>query len=167
MPPSKARKGGDRSVEIVQQRIYRRAQLEHQRRVDDILAGRAPMHITGSLRVGLFHFGGQRPDHRSGDIARNGRGLAECGQIVEFGPAGIDDQTDRGRRNDPKRPLRAGKRGFEVKHALQAGAIIEDRAHRRSGIKGSEEGARNDAGHDGRQALASRTSAANPWKRLA
>ena len=42
------------AVEVGEQRIDRGAQLEHQRGVDDVLAGRAPMHVARRLRVAAW-----------------------------------------------------------------------------------------------------------------
>ena len=44
------RKRADGAVKILHQGIDGRAQIEHQRGVDDVLAGGAPMHVTGGNR---------------------------------------------------------------------------------------------------------------------
>ncbi len=61
--------GLDRAVEIRNQRVDRGAQLQHQRGVDDVLAGGAPMHVAGGRGIGLGHLGGECVDQRDGDIA--------------------------------------------------------------------------------------------------
>ena len=64
------------------------AQFEHQRGVDDVLAGRAPMHVARGCRIGLGDLGGQRVDQRDGDVA-GGRGrLGQRREVVALGLGG-------------------------------------------------------------------------------
>ena len=59
----------DRDIEIGQQRVDRRAKLQHQRGVDDILAGGAPMHEAGGFAVARGDRLRERVDHGDGEVA--------------------------------------------------------------------------------------------------
>jgi hypothetical protein len=122
----------DGAVEVGDQRIDCRAQLEHERVVDDILAGRPPMHVARRCRIGLGDLDGERVDQRDGDIAGGHSRFAQRREVVAFGAGGLGDPVDGERRDDADRRFRARERDLEIEHALQARAIIEDGAHGRA-----------------------------------
>ena len=72
------RERADGAVKILHQGIDGRAQIEHQRGVDDVLAGRAPMHVAGGIGVAFHDFRGQRLDQRNGDVAGGDRRFARA-----------------------------------------------------------------------------------------
>ena len=100
----------DREVEIGQQRVDRGAQFQHQRGVDDILAGGAPMHEIGRLRVARGDRLRQRLDHGDGDVAGGRLRLDQRRDVVVLGVAGLADRGRAGRRDDADRGLGAGQR---------------------------------------------------------
>ena len=122
----------DGAVEVGDQGIDRRAQLEHERAVDDVLAGGAPMDVARRCRIGLGDLGGERIDQRDGDIAGGRRGLAQRREVVAVGAGGLGDPLDGERRDDADLRFRARERDLEIEHALHARAIVEDRAHGRA-----------------------------------
>ena len=125
----------DREIEIGQQRIDRGAEFKHQRGVDDILAGGAPMHEIRRLLVARGDRLRQRIHHGDGDVAGGGRRFHERCDVVALSVAGLADDGRAGRRDHADRGLGAGQGGFEVEHALQPRAIAHDGAHRRAGVE--------------------------------
>ena len=130
--PGERGEGLDGAVEIGDERVDRGAQFEHQRGVDDVLAGRAPVHVARGLGIGLGDLGGERLDQRDRDVAGGDRRFAERGEVVALGAAGGRDRIDRRGRDDADRRLGARQRHLEIEHALQPRAIIEDRTHGRA-----------------------------------
>ena len=122
----------DGTVEVGDEGIDRRAQLEHERAVDDVLAGGPPMDVARRCRIGLGDLGGERIDQRDGDIAGGHRGLAQRREVVAVGAGGLGDPLDGERRDDADLRFRARERNLEIEHALHARAIVEDRAHGRA-----------------------------------
>jgi len=129
----------DGAVERGDQEIDRRAQLEHERAVDDVLAGRSPVYVARRAWIGLGDLGGERIDQRDGDIA-GGRGrFAQRREVVAFGARRLGDRVDGARRNDADRRFRARQRDLEIEHALHARAVVERRAHGRARDQRSEQ----------------------------
>ena len=126
-------------LSVGDQGIDRRAQLEHERGVDDVLAGRAPVHVARRARIGLGDLGGERIDQRDGDIAGGGGRFAQRRDVVAFGARRLGDRVDGARRNDADLRLGARQRDLEIEHALQARAIVERRAHGRARDQRSEQ----------------------------
>ena len=125
----------DRAVEVDEQGVDRRAQLEHQRGIDDVLAASAPMHEARGLLVVPANLDRQRIDYGKGDVARGAGSLQKRRDVVAVGLAGLADLDGRGCRDHADRGLGAGKRRLEVEHALQARPIAHDGAHGRAGVK--------------------------------
>jgi hypothetical protein len=138
----------DRAIEIDDERVDDGAQFQHQRRVDDVLARGAPMHIAGCLGVCLGDLGGQRLDQRNGDIARCHGFLANGGDVVAVRAGCLGDGIDRDRRDHADRGLCARQRYFDIEHVLQAGAVIDDGSHRRArGQRREQRGGEQWTGH--------------------
>ena len=74
-------KARDRAASVGEQRVDAGAQAEHGAGVDDVLAGRAPMHIARGLGIRLGDVGRQRLDQRDGEIAGPRRGVGQGGQV--------------------------------------------------------------------------------------
>ena len=122
----------DGAVEIGQQRVDRGAQLEHERGIDNVLAGGAPVHVARGLGVGLGDFGGQCLDERNGHSGGLDRLLAERRDVITLGVRGFRDRIDAGCRDHPDGGLGARQRHLDIEHVLQPRAIIEDGTHRRA-----------------------------------
>ena len=101
MAAGERREALDREIEIEHQRVDRGAQFKHQRGVDDILAGGAPMHETGRRRVAGGDRLRQRLDHGDGDVAGGRRRLDQRRDVVVLGVAGLADDGRAGRRMTP------------------------------------------------------------------
>ena len=129
MLPCEMGKTRDGAVDIPAQRIDRRAQGQHCRGIDDVLAGGAPVHIARGIGVGPGDIGGERLDEGDCEIAGAGRRVGEGGEIERRGPAGVLDRARRGRGDDPGSRLGARKRGFKIEHVLQIGHVVANRAH--------------------------------------
>ena len=119
----------DGVVEIDDQRIDRRAQVEHERSVDDVLATGAPVHPAGRGRVGLGDLGAERLDQRDRDIAGDDRLLTQRLNVVALGFGGIGDLVAGQRRYDADGGFRPRQRDDEVEHTLQPRAVVEHGAH--------------------------------------
>ena len=76
--PGKARDG---AVDVGEQRIDAGAKAEHGAGIDDVLAGRAPMHVARGLGVHFGDVGRQRLDEGDGEVAGPGRGLRQRGEV--------------------------------------------------------------------------------------
>ena len=133
MAPGERGEPFDGAVEVGDQGIDRRAQLEHERGVDDVLAGRAPMHVARGRRIGLGDLGGERVDQRDGDIAGGDGRFAQRGEVVAFGPAASAIGSTASAGTMPTAASRARQRDLEIEHALHPRAIVEDGAHGRAG----------------------------------
>ena len=117
------------AIEVLEQRVDRRAQLKHHRGVDDVLAGGAPMDVAGGLLAALADFGGQGVDQRDGEIAGDDGRLAQRGEIVVPDLAGFGDGPGVACRHDADCGRGASERGLEIEHALDASAVVEHGAH--------------------------------------
>ena len=74
-------KARDGAVDVGEQRVDAGAQAEHGAGIDDVLAGRAPMHVARRLGIHLGDVGRQRLDQRDGEVAGPGRGLGQRGEV--------------------------------------------------------------------------------------
>jgi hypothetical protein len=123
----------DGTIELGDEVVDHRAQFEDERGIDDVLAGGAPMDITGGLGILLRHFGGQCLYERDREIAGGDGREAERADIVELRVAGLGnrlggtlgDHTDRG--------LGRGQCGFRPQHTVEPRAVGHDLAHRSAG----------------------------------
>jgi hypothetical protein len=104
VPSGKRGEGPDRDIEIEQQDVDGRTQVERQSGVDDVLAGRAPIDETGRCLAPPGQVQRYGVDKRAGDIARLGCGQDDRADVVAFGPAGVGD-FDRGAGRDRRRPI--------------------------------------------------------------
>ncbi len=125
------RVGKSRDVGVDQ--VERIVQLQHQRRIQHILAGRTPVHVAPRVAGVGRHRMRQRGDHRYGEVAGIARSVAPRVEIVQFRLALPCDRLRRGDGNHAGCGLRARERRFEVEHALRACAFGENRAHRVGG----------------------------------
>ena len=91
MAPGQRGEAVDGLVEIGDEGVDGRPELEHQRGVDDVLAGRAPMHVARGRCVGLGDLGGERLDQRNGDIAGGDGCFAQRLNVVALRLGGIGD----------------------------------------------------------------------------
>ena len=115
---------GAHGVEACGQHVEDTAHLQDHRRIDNVLAGRAPMDevcgFTAHRRAQLFdevdhrHAGAFRPVTESGEV-----GLEGCG--------GSGDVVGGALRNDAKAPLYAGKRHLDGKHLADGGGVADQR----------------------------------------
>ncbi len=127
----------DHAREIRFEERERVAHLEHERRVHDVLRGRAPVHV----RAG---FGAREPDEflrqRDDGVADIFRPRDDRGAI-EFGRArsGRGDRVGRPLRHDAEGRLGARERGLDVQHGLDPAFFREDRAHRERAVQPPEE----------------------------
>ena len=74
-------KACDGAIDVGEQRVDAGAQAEHGAGIDDVLAGRAPMHIARGFGIHLGDVGRQRLDERDGEVAGPGRGLGQRGEV--------------------------------------------------------------------------------------
>jgi hypothetical protein len=138
----------DGAVEICDEGVDPFAQLEDQCGIDHVLAGRAPMHIAGSLLVGLGDFSGQHLHQRDGNVTAGHRILGDLAEIEPLGAAGIGNRRDSLGGNDAGRGFRPRQRRFEVEHPLQPRLVVRHGAHRCAGKQRCEQGGeRKWAGH--------------------
>ena len=134
------RKARNGAVEIGRERIDGGAQIEHERGVDDVLAGGAPVDVARRLLVDLVDLRGQSLDQRDRDVAGIDRGLAEGGEVIVVGPARRPDGPRGVARDDSDQAFRPRQRCLNLEHALEALAIGEQRPHGGAGEQGTEEG---------------------------
>ena len=165
LPPVAAGELGetvDGALDIGHQRIDNGAQFEHQRGVDDVLAGRAPMHVAGGIGIDLGDFVGQRFHQRYRHVAGLHRLFGERREIVAVGLACFGDRIGGGRRNDADSGFGAHQSSLDVEHALQPGAVVDDKPHRRAGEQRRQQGGNKGARHGRATHLPARTARANP-----
>ena len=124
------RRASQVDCEVAVEQIEGVAQLQHRRRVDDVLARRAPMHVFRRFGVGCLDARGELLDERNREIAAE-RGVA-CERVgVELiGLAGGFDRGHRRLRNHAVRGRRARERRFHVEHPLQRRTRRPDVVHR-------------------------------------
>ena len=108
MPAGEVGEAFDGGVEIGDQRVDAGAQFEHQRAVDQVLSGGAPVHVARRLGIDLG-----RPPRSSASTTGVARLPARAalspmrGEVVAFGLAGGADRLDRIRPGSPRpRPRR-------------------------------------------------------------
>ena len=122
--------GGDRAIEVRDQRVDAGAQLQHRGGIDHVLLGRTEMDVAGGVRILLGDVGRQGFDQRREDIAGARRRRGDRRDIEALDLGGRRDRLDRLVRDDADGGLRAGERRLEVQHALQARAVVDDGPHR-------------------------------------
>ncbi len=152
---------GERIGQLPQIGIEQRGRLpplQHQAGVDDVLAGRAPMHVARGVLVVPCDGGRQLLDQRNGEIARAGRRRAERVQIRRRRGAHRADRRDGLRRDHAGLAFGLRQRGLHVEHRAHGGRIGPHRQHGRCGEGAIEQS----GGHRGRTHTRSITSAM-PW----
>ena len=113
----------------VDQGVDRGLEVEHERSIDHVPTGRAPVHKARGRCIGLADLRGEGLDQGDDDIAGNDRRLRKGGKFIVLGTRGVRDRIDDERGNNPHRRLRACQRNLEIEHALQARAIVKNAAH--------------------------------------
>ena len=152
-------------------------ELQDEARVHRVLAGRAPVHVPGGLRIGRGDQSGQRGDGGNRRVARLGRALGQPEEIEQLGAAASPDRLGGPRRDHSDASLGPRQRGLEVEHPLQARAVGEDRRRLRRAEQRRQElshglpplarasppcGARARAGRPARRPRAPGSSAGRP-----
>ena len=74
-------KARDGAIDVGEQRVDAGAKAEHGAGIDDVLAGRAPMHITRRLGIHLGDIGRQRLDEGDGEVAGPRRGVGQACEV--------------------------------------------------------------------------------------
>ena len=92
---------------------------QHRRRVEDVLARRAAMHVLGVLADALAH----RPHQRLDGIADGAALLRELIGVVEVDDAGGGDHRGRFRRDEPGERPGVDERALGVEEGVQPGAV--------------------------------------------
>ncbi len=128
------------AVEIVVERIDGVAQLQHQRGVDHVLAGGAPMHEACGFAVALGDFRRQRLHQRNGDVAGRDRVFGDLSKIEAIGAAGGHDRACGRGGNDAGVGFRLCQRRLEIQHPLQPRRVIHHGTHGRAGKQRREQG---------------------------
>jgi hypothetical protein len=118
--PRQRRGGVGGAAGVGQQRLERPLSHQHQRAVDDVLAGGARVHV---LPGGLGHGLAQR-GHQAHHRGRMPGGLsAQRAGIEVVGPTCVGDLGGRRLGDLPGRGQRARQRRLHVEHRLQPGGI--------------------------------------------
>jgi hypothetical protein len=137
--PSRHRRGGvklrvagrglRRAGEVTQDLGHRGAELQHEPGVEDVLAGRAPVHVARRVRIRGRHPRREMADEGDGDVARARRFPRYRAQVVVLGPGRGADGRDGGAGDDSDFGFRVREHGLDVEHGLQARAVREARRH--------------------------------------
>ena len=152
------------------QGVDRRAQFEHQRGVDDVLAGRAPMHVAARPSASVLATSAVSALISGMAILPAATAASPSAvEVVAFGAGGLGDRLDGERRDDADRRFRARERDLEIEHALQR---ARDRRGSRAWPRSKSAGSAVTMELAGlvmamrrRTALAARAAAANPQRR--
>jgi hypothetical protein len=123
------RRGRRRAGQVAQDLGDRGAKLQHERGVEHVLAGRAPVHVARRLRIGRGHARGEMTDERDGGVAGPRRLPRDRFQVEVLGPGRVANRSDARAGDDTRLRLRVGQRRLEVQHGLQARAVREARPH--------------------------------------
>lgn len=116
-------RGGIRdALRVREDRLKRPARDEHHRRVDDVLAGRAAVHVAGRLGRELAFEGCHERDR--GVAAA--RGLpSDRGHVELIDPAGRGNRDGRLARDQADGRAGARQPGLEVEHRLRPGTPVD------------------------------------------
>ena len=128
--PRLAGEYGGEPVDVGFDQRERIAQLQHEARIDDILARRAPVHVAFRLRCRRCDLARQRGDERDRQVARLARVARDRRDVESVGRAFACDRIGGRARDDADARLRLRERRFEVEHPRDARAVREDVAHR-------------------------------------
>jgi hypothetical protein len=121
---------GDEAVEAPTHRAERRAQLQHQRRVEHVLGGRAKVHVGRELGADRHP---QRLDQRHHRGARGRRRGTEVRHVEPLRRRAVADAQCRLGRDHAELRLGPRQRRLDVEHRLQALPVREARRHFRVG----------------------------------
>jgi hypothetical protein len=132
MPSGERRKSIHRAVEVAEEDIDRRPQIEHECRIDEVTAACAEVYIGHGRRVGLCHVRGKSLEHRSSGIAADLCFFAQRIEVVVLRARRIGNDIDCESRNNAESGLCPRERNFEIEHALEARTITESFAHARA-----------------------------------
>ncbi len=118
------RQGVGRAPEVGEDGFQSPGGDQHGRRVHDVLAGGAAVHMSGCLPVLLGDGGGEVGDERDDRIAAGAGAEREVPDVEAGGPGGgrRDGPRRRGGR-EAQRGLGAGQRGFGVQHRSYVGGV--------------------------------------------
>ena len=140
-------KGRDDLAQIGFRQLERLTQAQHQRSVDDVLTGRAPMHVLGKFRC--LHLGAElRQKPRHGHAVFSGRGRNRPG-VDLYLERGAVDRGGAHLGDDTKAALHLGQRPFDQQHRADRSAVREQAACVTGVEKLCEQGAVKDAGGHG------------------
>ena len=103
----------------------RAAHLQDAAGVDDVLAGGAPMNEARRVLVLASNKFGEFFDERDGQIAGESGVFGDGGEVEIFRAALAGDDLRLRCRNNSGFGFGAGKRGFKIEHALNAGFVGE------------------------------------------
>ena len=124
------RQRGIETREIAFEESERIAQLQDERRVEDVLAGRTPVHVAARAGTRFADFFRERGDERNREIARIARRAGDRVAVVEPGATARRDDRGSVGGDDADAGVRSGKGRFDVEHSLHSRALVEERAHR-------------------------------------
>ena len=110
--------------------LERVTQLEHETGVDDVLAGRAPVHVAPRGRMRRRDARRELRDQRNREIARIARRGRHPREIEIVGAAATADRVGGVERNDADGRFGARERRLEVEHPLNAHAVGKSLPHR-------------------------------------
>ena len=116
------------AIEIRDERGRRPLQLQHERRIDDVLAGCAPMDVMRGAGIDRFDLPGQLPNERNRQVPIRHRFCLERANVITVGMRGRLNRLHGLAGNDAQLRLDLRERGFDVEHRLQA---IGGAKHRR------------------------------------
>src|ERR1700730_14508843 len=132
MPPGKGRKSIHRAVEVAEEDIDRRPQIEHECRIDEVTAACAEVYIGRGRRAVPRRLRGKSLEPRSSGIAADLRFFAQRIEVVVLRARRIGNDIDCESRNNAESGLCPRERKFEIKHSVETRTITESFAHARA-----------------------------------
>ncbi len=115
----------------------RRAQ-QHQRRVQDVLAGAAAVHVLGGGRVDGPDRGRELLDERHHGVGRLPHSRSHHREVDASGHGGGPDGRRRARRNHAQLGLRLGQRDFRGEHGCQQRVVVNEVSRSRRRPRGRQ-----------------------------
>src|SRR5208283_2338929 len=115
--------GSREASQVLIDEIERAADLQNTTSIDSILAGGAPMNEARRVFILVSDKFGEFPDKWNGQIAGQGGVFGDSGEIEILRAAPGGDDLRLGYRNNSGCGFGAGKSGFKIEHALDAGFV--------------------------------------------